>query len=471
MTDLLCKTALLLHESFPHSSVQAIGGNLAEEIVRAQAPGSCRAGLGARCAARLRVLPADRGRLRTRTTAFSRKQRLRSAADRLRPATAARGGGRAPAPARDAGPAALSPSATCRSRERSRSPAPRTPAAPWSRGATRRTSVVDAEGKVHGLENCYVVDGSVLPRSSRVNPALTIYAWALRVASRLGARGPANERMHCQTRSGSGVRSAATSPQAERREWWLANGRGGYAAGTIAGTLTRRYHGLLIAPVNPPLGRHLVFAKADATLLDGEREWPLFTNRWGERGGRAARLPADGVVPPRRPHPGVAVRRATRCASSTASGWSTARTRLTRPGACAVAYPRVALRLNVKLLVNARDFHGTTRPWDFNPVIEGHGAELRVAASELVHPDGARQRRRDRDAPRLVSRTSICRSSASADFRTATATSVSARRRSSSAATRGAASSRVCCPSRRSTWKRRCGARRRTIWEYCAGRR
>jgi choline dehydrogenase-like flavoprotein len=27
-----------------------------------------------------------------------------------------------------------------------------------------------------------VVDGSVLPRSSRVNPALTIYDWALRVA-------------------------------------------------------------------------------------------------------------------------------------------------------------------------------------------------------------------------------------------------------------------------------------------------
>ena len=41
--------------------------------------------------------------------------------------------------------------------------------------------------------------------------------------------------------------------QAERREWWLANGLGGYAAGTIAGTLTRRYHGLLVAPVQPPL--------------------------------------------------------------------------------------------------------------------------------------------------------------------------------------------------------------------------
>ena len=46
-------------------------------------------------------------------------------------------------------------------------------------------SVVDAEGKVHGLDNLYVADGSVLARSSRVNPSLTIYAWALRLAHRL----------------------------------------------------------------------------------------------------------------------------------------------------------------------------------------------------------------------------------------------------------------------------------------------
>jgi choline dehydrogenase-like flavoprotein len=50
---------------------------------------------------------------------------------------------------------------------------------------------VDAEGRVHGLDNLYVVDGSVLPRSSRVNPALTIYAWGLRVASKLVSRTPA----------------------------------------------------------------------------------------------------------------------------------------------------------------------------------------------------------------------------------------------------------------------------------------
>ena len=55
-------------------------------------------------------------------------------------------------------------------------------------GADPQTSVVDSEGRVHGLDNLYVVDGSVLPRSSRANPSLTIYAWALRVAERLQQR-------------------------------------------------------------------------------------------------------------------------------------------------------------------------------------------------------------------------------------------------------------------------------------------
>jgi 4-alpha-glucanotransferase len=59
--------------------------------------------------------------------------------------------------------------------------------------------------------------------------------------------------------------------QAERREWWIANGLGGYASGAIAGSLTRRYHGLLIAPVGSPLGRRLILAKADATLIEGAR--------------------------------------------------------------------------------------------------------------------------------------------------------------------------------------------------------
>jgi len=52
-------------------------------------------------------------------------------------------------------------------------------------GNDPQTSVVNSTGKVHGLNNLYVVDGSIMPRSSRVNPALTIYAWSLRVADQL----------------------------------------------------------------------------------------------------------------------------------------------------------------------------------------------------------------------------------------------------------------------------------------------
>src|SRR5262249_22059553 len=69
-------------------------------------------------------------------------------------------------------------------------------------------------------------------------------------------------------------------PAAERREWWVGNGRGAYAAGTLALPRPGRYHGLLIAPVAPPLGRSLVFAKADAELLVGKERFPLYTNRW-----------------------------------------------------------------------------------------------------------------------------------------------------------------------------------------------
>jgi predicted glycogen debranching enzyme len=40
-----------------------------------------------------------------------------------------------------------------------------------------------------------------------------------------------------------------------RREWLVANGLGGYASSTVAGVVTRRYHGLLVASLPAPLGR------------------------------------------------------------------------------------------------------------------------------------------------------------------------------------------------------------------------
>ena len=43
---------------------------------------------------------------------------------------------------------------------------------------------------------------------------------------------------------------------AEAREWLVTNGIGGFACGTVAGTLTRRYHGLLVAALPPAVASH-----------------------------------------------------------------------------------------------------------------------------------------------------------------------------------------------------------------------
>ena len=67
---------------------------------------------------------------------------------------------------------------------------------------------------------------------------------------------------------------------AESREWLVTNGIGGYASGTAAGTSTRRYHGMLIAALEPPAGRNLLVAGLDETVRHAGREFPLATNRW-----------------------------------------------------------------------------------------------------------------------------------------------------------------------------------------------
>ena len=38
-------------------------------------------------------------------------------------------------------------------------------------------------------------------------------------------------------------------------EWLVTNGLGGYASSTMAGVITRRYHGVLVAALPNPLGR------------------------------------------------------------------------------------------------------------------------------------------------------------------------------------------------------------------------
>jgi predicted glycogen debranching enzyme len=78
-------------------------------------------------------------------------------------------------------------------------------------------------------------------------------------------------------------RDVCNRKSAFEKEWLVTNGLGGYASGTLSGSLSRRYHGLLIASLDPPLRRTLLFSKLDETIILGETRTPIYTNTWSNR--------------------------------------------------------------------------------------------------------------------------------------------------------------------------------------------
>src|SRR2546427_10804507 len=64
------------------------------------------------------------------------------------------------------------------------------------------------------------------------------------------------------------------------REWLETNGLGGFASSTIIGLNTRRYHGLLVAPTKPPVGRLVLLSKLEETLFIDGRPVDLSANRY-----------------------------------------------------------------------------------------------------------------------------------------------------------------------------------------------
>ncbi len=71
-------------------------------------------------------------------------------------------------------------------------------------------------------------------------------------------------------------------PLGRRLEWLVTNGRGGYATTAVNQMLTRRYHGLLVAAVEPPIERYVLLAKLDATVTIGGLTYELATNDYAE---------------------------------------------------------------------------------------------------------------------------------------------------------------------------------------------
>ena len=75
--------------------------------------------------------------------------------------------------------------------------------------------------------------------------------------------------------------------QVMTKEWLATNGLGGYASSTICMAHTRRYHGLLIAPLCSPAERFLLVSKVDTIARYQDRDYPLSCNEF-----------ADGTVEP-----------------------------------------------------------------------------------------------------------------------------------------------------------------------------
>src|SRR5271155_2999019 len=64
------------------------------------------------------------------------------------------------------------------------------------------------------------------------------------------------------------------------REWIAVNGIGGYASSTLCGLNTRKYHGLLVAAMTPPVRRMVLLSHVDETVITDRGPAPLASNEY-----------------------------------------------------------------------------------------------------------------------------------------------------------------------------------------------
>lgn len=63
-----------------------------------------------------------------------------------------------------------------------------------------------------------------------------------------------------------------------KRDWIITNGIGGYSSQSALGCNTRKYHGLLVAPLTPPARRFLILSKLDESIETNGNKYNLYTN-------------------------------------------------------------------------------------------------------------------------------------------------------------------------------------------------
>ena len=169
----------------------------------------------------------------------------------------------------------------------------------------------------------------------------------------------------------------------ESREWLVTNGIGGFASGPIVGSMTRRYHGLLIAALQPPLGRMHLVANFDEIVRYAGSDYALATQRW-----------ASGAVDPK----GFINLESFRL-EGTRPVWTFAladallEKRVWMRQGENTTYIRYTLvrasdsiELDVKALVNYRDFHSSTHAGDWQMNIQPEVAGVKVLAFDGATP-------------------------------------------------------------------------------------
>jgi predicted glycogen debranching enzyme len=170
---------------------------------------------------------------------------------------------------------------------------------------------------------------------------------------------------------------------AESREWLVTNGIGGYASGTVAGGMTRRYHGLLVAALQPPVGRAQVVAWIDEVVRCGGSEFALATHRW-----------ASGAVEPKgfQYIHGFGLE-GTTAVWNYALGDARLEKRVWMEQGENTTYVQyrvmersAGIEMELRALVNYRDFHGTTHAGDWRMRVDAAEGGVRVVAFDGAVP-------------------------------------------------------------------------------------
>ena len=171
-------------------------------------------------------------------------------------------------------------------------------------------------------------------------------------------------------------------------EWLVTNGIGGYASGTVSGILTRRYHGLLVAALDPPLGRTVLVSKLDESVDVAGETFDLFANEWSQADSPTTVLKPKGYRYLVRFHLEDAIPVWTyRCGAATFEKrvWMEPDANTTY-----VRYDRLRgvrpLGLRLKGMVTYRDFHSLTRGDDWTMDVVPAQGGVRVTAFDGATP-------------------------------------------------------------------------------------